>query len=215
MEIAAIILSVIALIPFCAYLGLRWFYSPKIFIRVGGEQQGADPIEIPERGDVPFGITTGSKIKAFISEVWVSFNDDEVDLSKTKGGERRITTDSRFPLTILFSERRAAKRGYLQTNYFDYESKTDNFSVKISIRAEVDEAGLPFLLNMFPTPKVVSERIVNFRAVEGMAHDLKKLGLTIGPGESLQSEGIQSQEAMWAATDKGIAQVKVRDVIED
>mgnify|MGYP001619770462 CR=1 FL=1 len=215
MEIAAIILSVIALIPFCAYLGLRWFYSPKIFIRVGGEQQGADPIEIPERGDVPFGITTGSKIKAFISEVWVSFNDDEVDLSKTKGGERRITTDSQFPLAILFSERRAVKRGYLQTNYFDYKPKADSFSVKISVRAEVDEAGLPFLLNMFPAPKVVSERIVNLRAVEGMAHDLKKLGLTIGPGESIQSEGIQSQGAFWAVADKGIAQVKVREVIED
>lgn len=215
LAIVTTILSVVALMPLGAYLLLRWLYSPKIFIRVGGEQQDTDPIEIPEKGDVPFGITTGSKIKAFVSEVWVSFNDDEVDLSKTKGGGRRITTDSQFPLAILFSERRAVKRGYLQTNYFDYESKTDNFSVKISVRAEVDEAGLPFLLNMFPAPKVVSERIVNFRAVEGMAHDLKKLGLTIGPGESIQSEGVQSQESFWAVADKGIAQVKVREVIED
>src|SRR3989344_3130524 len=101
MEIAAIILSIIALIPFCAYLWLRWFYSPKIFIRVGGDQQGVEPIQLSEKGDVPFGISTGSKIKAFISEVWVSFNDDCVDLSKTKGCEKRITTDNQFPMAIL------------------------------------------------------------------------------------------------------------------
>jgi len=48
-----------------------------------------------------------------------------------------------------------------------------------------------------------------------MGHDLKKLGLTIRPGESIQSEGIQSQEAFWAVADKGIAQVKIREIIEN
>jgi len=145
----------------------------------------------------------------------VSFNDDEVDLSKTRGGEKRITTNIQFPLAILFSERRIAKQGYLQTNYFDYEPRVDNFSVKISVRAEADEAELPFFLNMFPAPKVVSERIVKFKVIKGMAHDLKKLGLIVGPGESIQSEGVQSQESFWAVADRGVAQVKVREIIED
>lgn len=215
MEMTAIILSIIALIPFCAYLWLRWFYPPKIIIRVGGDQQGIEMIQVPESGNVPFGISMGSKLKAFVFEVWVGFNDEEVDLYKTKGGERRITTDNQFPMAILFPERRTVKQGYLQTNYFDYEQKTDNFSVKITVRAETDEAELPFLLNMFPTPKMIAERVIKFKVVKGMTNDLKKLGLTMLPGESMQSEGVQSQGAFWAVADRGIAQVKVREVIED
>lgn len=215
METFTTTLSIIVLIPFCAYLWLRWFYSPKIIIRVGGDQQGVEPIQVPERGNVPFGVSTGSKLKAFISEVWVSFNDEEVDLYKTKGGERRITIDNQFPMAILFPERRAIKQGYLQTNYFDYESKAGHFSVKITTRAETDEAELPFLLNMFPAPKMITARVIKFKVVKGMANDLKKLGLMMLPGESIQSEGVQSQEAFWAVADRGIAQVKVREVIED
>lgn len=215
MEIAAIILSVIALVPFCAYLGLRWFYSPKIIIRVGGDQQGIEVIQVPKSGNVPFGISTKSKRKAFISEVWVSFSDEKVDLHKTKGGERRITTDDQFPMAVLFTGRRVVKDGYLQTNHFDYKAKTNEFSVKIVVGAEADETELPFLLNMFPAPKIIAERVVKFKIVKGMECDLKKLGLTIGPGESIQSEGIQSQESFWAVADKGIAQVKVREIIED
>ena len=211
LTIISIILSVIALIPLGAYFLLRSFYSPKIFVRVGGDQQGVEPTQVLERGNVPFGISTGSKIKVFISEVWVSFDDEQVDLSKTKGGEKRITTDNQFPMAILFSERRAVKQGYLQTNYFDYEPKIDNFFV----RAETDETELPFLLNMFPAPKITAERLIGFEVVKGMGHDLKKLGLTIRPGESIQSEGIQSQEAFWAVADKGIAQVKIREIIEN
>lgn len=212
---AAIILSIIALIPFCAYLWLRWFYSPKIIIRVGGDQQGVELIQVPESGNVPFGISTKSKLKAFVSEVWVSFNDEEVDLYKTKGGERRITTDNKFPMAILFPERRTIKQSYLQTNYFDYEPKVDHFSLKITARVETDEAELPFLLNMFPAPKVITERVIKFKVVKGMINDLKKLGLTMLPGESIQSEGIQSQGAFWAVADKGVAQVKVHEISED
>lgn len=213
--IISIALSVVALIPFVAYLLLRWFYSPRILIRIGGDQQDVEPIQVPENGNVPFAISTKSKLKALISEVWVSFDDDNVGLSKTKGGEKRITTDNQFPVALLFSEKRVVKTGYLQTNHFDYEPKTDEFSVKITVRAETDEVELPFFLNMFPVPKINTERIINFKVVKGMERDLKKLGLTIGPGESLQSEGIQSQESFWAVADKGVAQVKVREVIED
>src|SRR3989344_4372761 len=215
MEIAAIILSIIALIPLCGYLWLRWFYSPKIIIRVGGDQQGVELIQVPEKDSIPFGISTRSGLKTFISEVWVSFNDDCVNLSKTKGGEKRITTDNQFPMAILFSDRRAVKQSYLQTNYFDYEPKIDNFSVKIIVRAETDEAELPFLLNMFPAPKIIAKRLIGFKVAKGMEHDLRKLGLTIRPGESIQGEGIQSQEAFWAVADKGIAQVKIREIIEN
>ena len=87
--------------------------------------------------------------------------------------------------------------------------------MKIVVRAETDEDELPFLLNMFPAPKITAERLIGFEVAKGMGHDLKKLGLTIRPGESIQSEGIQSQEAFWAVADKGIAQVKIREIIEN
>src|SRR3989344_3304888 len=106
------------------------------------------------------------------------------------------------------------KAGYLQTNHFDYQPKTDNFSVKITVKAEADEAELPFLLNMFPSPKVISERVIRFRVDKDMVRDLKKLGLTISPGESFQSEGVQSQEALWAMSDRGVVQAKVTEITE-
>src|SRR3989344_3130527 len=72
-----------------------------------------------------------------------------------------------------------------------------------------------FLLNMFPAPKIIAERLIEFKVAKGMEHDLRKLGLTIGPGESIQSEGVQSQGAFWAVADKGVVQVKVREIIKD
>lgn len=119
LAIISIALSVLALIPFGAYLFLRLFYYPKILIRVGGDQRGVEPIPIPEIGNIPFAILTKSKLKTLISEVWVSFDDESVNLFETKGVEKRITTDNRFPMAILFTERRIVKAGYLQTNYFD------------------------------------------------------------------------------------------------
>src|SRR3989344_3792846 len=106
MDWIALILSVIALLPLVAFLARWLFFTPKISIRVGGEQ-GGEPIQVPERGNVYFAVSTTSKYRVFISEVWVAYDDDPVDLSQTKGAEERITTDSRFLTALFFSERRA------------------------------------------------------------------------------------------------------------
>src|SRR3989344_1165024 len=141
MEIAAIILSIIALIPFCAYLWLRWFYSPKIIIKVGGDQQGMEPIQLSEKGNVPFGISTRSKLKTFISEVWVSFDDDCVDLSKTKGGEKRITTDNQFPMAILFSPPFVLDKSTQSSSKLTHTSEINVFNFDL---VEIPNGTLPF-----------------------------------------------------------------------
>lgn len=212
MAYLSLILAIIALIPLAAYLWLRLFYSPSVAIRVGGDQQGNEPIQLPERGSLAIGISATSNLKLFITEVWVSFPGDGVDLSKTRGGEVKITTDSRFPLAILFSERRAVRKGYLQANYFDYKAGADHFSVKITARTEVDEPELPFLLNMFPAPKKTTERIVHFKIIKGMSYDLKKIGLKILPNEELQMEGAQAQEAILALAEKDTAHLKMMTI---
>lgn len=68
---------------------------------------------------------------------------------------------------------------------------------------------------MFSPRKVHSERTVKFFVKESIPMDLKTHGIAIGPWESLQVVGTQSQEAVWAATDKGEATVKIMEVTDD
>lgn len=218
LNVIAILISLVALIPLLAYL-LHWkFYSPKPFIRVSGEQSG-DPIHIPEKGNILFAVSTKSDRKSVLSEVWVNFNPDEVDLSKTKGAEKRVTVDNRFPnefpLAILFPEKRIIVKGHFRGNYFDYETKKTDFSVKFIINSQIQTTTLPFLLNMFPARTMQREWIVRFKVIQGYTANIPRYGLALLPKESLHLEGIQSQGAMHAATSKGIGSLKVIELIGD
>jgi hypothetical protein len=215
MEIVALIFTIVALIPIVAYLCLQLFYKPKISIRVGGDQQGNKIINVLEKGEISFAICASTKFKTYISEIWVNFNNIEVDLSKTKGAETRITTERQFPVSILFSGLKTIKVGYLQANFFSYNSISENFSIKITVRVETDEADLPFLLTMFPSPKVIFERIVEFKVVKGMISDLNQLGLKLNPGESIQVEGVQSQEAVYVNSEKALSQIKIIEICKE
>lgn len=208
----SILISLIALIPLLAYL-LHWrFYSPKPFIRVSGEQSG-DPIHVPEKGNILFAVSTKSDHKSVLSEVWVKFNPDEVDLFKTKGAEKRVTVDNKFPSAILFSEKRIIVKGHFQGNYFDYEVRKPDFSVIFIIDSQIQTTNLPFLLNMFPARIMQRERIVRFKVIQGYTANIPQHGLALLPKESLHLEGIQSQGAMHAATAKGIGSLKVIELI--
>ena len=207
----SISISLIALIPLLAYF-LHWkFYSPKPFIRVSGEQSG-DPIHIPEKGSTFFAMSTKSDRKSVLSEVWASFNPNEVDLFKTKGAEQRITVDNKFPLALLFSEKRIMVKGHFQGNYFDYEARKSDFSVKFIIKSEIETAALPFLLNMFPARRIQRERIVRFKVIQGYTANLQRDGLAVLPKESVHLEGVQSQGEIHASTSKGL---KVIELIND
>lgn len=214
LTIISLIISLFAIIPLGVYF-LHWiFYSPKPFIRVSGEQTG-DPIQIPEKGKVFFAVSTESNLKTKLLEVWVSFNPDEVDLFKTKGAEQRGIVDSIFPFALLFPEQRIIIKGNLQGNYFEYEPKKLEFLVKFTTISEPEQAELPFLINMFPPRKIQIERIVKFQTVKGYTLDLQRNGLKLLPGEYVHLEGVQSQEAVYAATEEGVATLKVREIIDN
>lgn len=214
LNLISILIGSIALIPLVAYF-LHWkFYSPKPFIRVGGEQSG-EPIQITERGDIFFAVSTKSGHKSLISEVWVSFDPDEVDLFKTRGAEQSSIVDNKFPFALLFSEKRIIVNAHLQGNYFDYEAKKPKFSVKFIINSEIDTTELPFLLNMFPARKMKTERVVKFKVTEEYTTNLQKNGLVLLPKESIHIEGVQSQSSWQAATSKGTGILKVREIVDD
>lgn len=213
-NIISLLVGLLALIPLGAYF-LHWkFYSPKPFIRVSGEQSG-DPIQIPEKSTIFFAVSTKSVRKSVLCGVWVSFNPDEVDLSKTRGAEQRVIVDNKYPLALLFPEKRIIVKGHLQGNYFDYEEKKPEFSAKFIINSEIETTELPFLLNMFPARKLRTERIVRFKVTQGYTVDLKRDGLLLLPKESVHLEGVQSQGEVYAATSKGIASLKVIELIDD
>lgn len=206
--------GLLGLIPLVAYF-LHWrFYSPKPFVRVSGEQSG-DPIQIPEKGKISFGVCTKSGCKSVLCEVWVSFNPDEVNLLKTRGAEQRVTVDNKYPLALLFPEKRIIAKGHFQGNYFDYEAINPEFSVKFIVDSEIEATELPFLLNMFPSRKLRTGRVVRFKVTPGYATDLKRDGLQLLPKESIHIEGVQSQEGVIAATSKGVGSIKVIELIDD
>ena len=209
----SLLVGLLALIPLGAYF-LHWkFYSPKPFIRVSGEQSG-EPIQIPEKGRIFFAVSTKSHRKSVLCEVWVSFDPDEVDLSKTRGAEQRVTVDNKYPLALLFPEKRIIVKGHLQGNYFVCEAKKPEFSVKFIINSEIETTELPFLLNIFPARNLQAERIVRFKITQGYTTDLQRDGLVLLPKESVHLEGVQSQEEVYAATSKGIASLKIIEVVD-
>lgn len=212
-ETLSLIFSLVALYPILVYY-LRWqFYTPKIFLRIGGEQ-GGEPIKIPRDGSVFFAVSTPSNRRAFISEIWVNFDSEKVDLWGTKGAEQHITTDEQFPTTILFTDKKAIKKQFPQANYFAYKTENPEFSVKFVVITKVDETELPFFFGIFSPMKNRVERIVKFKVVEGLAPTIQEIGLALLPYERLQVEGVQAQDAVWAATSQGTANVKITEIID-
>lgn len=213
-EVLSLILGFFGAISLIVYCLHWWVYSPKLFIRIGGEKLG-DPIPVAKEGRIDFACGTDSSRKSGILEVLVSFDPEKVELFRTKGVAKEITVDRKFPMAVVFRDKKEVVRKVLQTNFFDYQSRVDSFAVKITVISEIDPSSLPFLLTMFSPRKVRSEKIVRFLVKEGASMDLKTHGVIIGPKESMQVVGVQSQEAVWAATSKGEATVKIMEVFDE
>ncbi len=209
----ALVLSVVALVPFIIYFIQRYAYAPKFFFRVSGEQSG-EPIIVPKEGEVMFAVSTKSRHRTFISEVWVYYNPDEVDLSKTEGAEKRVTTEQDYPVALFFSGTRILINMILQGFGWKHTAVSKNFSLKLIAYGQIDETEIPFH-DMFPARKLRSERLVRFEVRDEYQNDLKKNGLPLKPSESLQIEGLQAQSGMWAASDKPAAQLKVIELFKD
>ncbi len=212
-EIIFLVLSVLGILPMIVYL-IHWkFYSPHLLFRVGGEQIG-EPIKVTPVGQIGFAIFTKSREKIRILGLWIRFHPDEVDLFKTRGIEKGMTIDTQFPMSIAFGEEKEVVKGSLQANYFDYQAKSNKFSLEFVVLSEINPTELPFPIDMFPPRKVRSTRIVTFEVKNDLVTDLKTHGLTLLPGEAMQIKGVQSQEGMQAVSDKEGAVIKVMELVE-
>lgn len=195
----SLIFSIIALIPIVLYFIQRYAYLPKLFFRVGGEQSG-EPIIVRKEEKITFAVSTKSLHRVFISEVWVYFNPDEVNLSKTKDAEEKVTTDLDFPVALFFPGTRVVKDKILQGFSWMHVAHSQKFSLKLIAYGHIDEIELPFR-DMFPARSIYSERIIKFQVKADLPYDLKKQGLELVPGERIQIEGGQAQDAFNVVAD--------------
>jgi hypothetical protein len=217
-EIISLVLGVLGgvlgILSLTVYL-IRWkFYSPRLLFRVSGEQMG-EPIKVNPVGHVGFATFTKSTKKIRVLGLWINFHPNEVDLFKTRGIEKKMTVDREFPMSIAFGEEKEVVKGTLQANYFNYQAKGNKFTVKFDILSEINPTELPFLIDMFPPRKVRSMRTVTFEVDKNVVMDLKTHGLTLLPGEAMQTVGVQSQEGVWAVSDKEGAVLNVMEIVED
>jgi hypothetical protein len=199
-----------ALIPLMAYVAR--YLLPKVSFRVGGLLL-VEPIRVPKSGTINFAVFTESKRRVLLSGVWVEFDPDEVDLSKTKGAEHRITADSEFPVALFFPEIRIVSKGNLQANHITYQAMKEAFRIKLAAYAAVDVAELPWLLDMFGTKVFRADRLLRFSVSEDL-RDLLELSLAVLPGERMSIEGPQAQEEVWAKADNAGTTMKVIEVAE-
>jgi len=213
-EIISFVLGVLGISSLVVYL-IRWkFYSPHLLFRVAGEQLG-EPIKVNPIGQVPFATFTKSSKKIRVLGLWIYFNPDDVDLFKTRGAKKEMTVDRQFPMSIAFGEEKDVVKGTLQANYFKYQAKGNKFIVKFDGLSEINSTELPFLLDMFSPRKVRSTRTVTFEVDNNVVTDLKTHGLPLLPGEAMQTVGVQSQEGIWAVSDKEGTVIEVMELVED
>lgn len=207
------IVGLVFTLPILSVVYWVWI-SPRIFFRVAGEQSG-NPICVKRNARIPFAVSTRSSGYVNIINVSVYFDDNQINLFKTLGVQKEMSTDRVFPMAIIFPEKKEVKKYTLQSNYFDVQEKVDNFSVKLVAVAEPDHSRLPFWLSILPARTVRKEKIIHFRVDLNLQEDMRKQGLLLKPRESIQIIGVQSQSEMSAVADKGTVAVDVREILND
>ncbi len=206
----SILALLVALTPLLIYFARS--YLPKVSFRVG-DMLGSEPIHVPRNGSIRFALSTESKKRVMLAGVWVEFDPDEVDLSKTKGAAQGITADNDFPVSLSFPEVRVISKGYLQANHFDYQARKDAFRTKLVAHATVDIAELPWLLDMFGPKTFRVEQTLRFLVADDPS-EIRELGLLLRPGEAMSVEGPQAEEAVWAKTDIAGTTLKIIELVE-
>jgi hypothetical protein len=132
-----------------------------------------------------------------------------------KDGAPILTTDPAFPYALEFHDTRGVTRNHLQGISVNYKTKTSAFELKIKTLAALREEEQGFLLDMFAPRKITSERIVGFRVDPNENLAPQQSGLMIRPGEALQVQGRQAQDAFWAAADKEGSKLLIRELLDD
>jgi hypothetical protein len=176
-------------------------------VRFGGEEL-ATPIPVAPSGRIPFAVSVLSGKECRIMSTSVEFDPAQVDL-QAKGAQEEPSTDQIFPIALDFEGNRAIRRGILAGHFFDYNAKSDSFTVRFVATVVPEGAEIPFPISMFAPRVQRIERTVLFRIAKDANMGIKSYGLMIKPGEGLQVVGAQAQEAVSCATREGKAQVRV------
>ncbi len=196
--------------PLLFFLWLLWV--PRISIRFGGEQLG-EVIPLPRNGRIPFATTVASKRPCRLLRLWVEFNPDEVELS-ARGAELAPSLDVQLAAALTYEGERTIAKKRLAGNFFDYSIRKDGFRVRFVATARRDDAELPFLLSMFPSRTIRFNRTAYFVVGKVDQLSLTKYGVPLRPGESVEMCGEQSEEAVYAATEKGTAKVRAIEFLK-
>jgi hypothetical protein len=212
LNITFLILGILGALSIVVYL-TRYLTAPRLFCRVAGEQSGEPIPLVAIEGSISFAIGTTTKRGVELLLVSVSAT-DEVEI-RSKDGERVLTRDHDFPFAVEFRDSRELARGHLQGLSVSYRAAASSFQLKIRMLAALKEEDLGFLLDMFSPRKVKRERIVRFRVDPSLKLTLQQSGLVLRPGEAVQVQGKQAQDAFWAAADKEGSQVLVRELLDD
>jgi hypothetical protein len=213
-ETISLVLGVLGCLSLIVYL-IHWrFYSPHLLFRIAGEQMD-EPIKVNTFGKVGFATFTKSTKKVRVLGVWLHFHPNDVDLLKTPSVRKGMTVDSQFPMSIEFEEEKEVVKGTLQYNYFYYQAKRNKFTLKFDVCSEINPTELPFLIDMFPPRKVRSTRTITFEVDNDVIMDLKTHGLTLLPGEAMQTKGVQAQEGVQGVSDKEGGAISVMELVEN
>lgn len=183
--------TVLALIPIFSYMVSRFYYDPKIFLTLGGQQSGS-PIPLPSPNNKMYMVVgTKSSKEILLKEVLVQHRPQDVEIF-SKEGSQTLTVHRDYTAALHFSGSWVIKRRYSKLFMVGYKVKegVHLFPMKIVVYAKADESGIPFPWDMI-LPKIHKhESTLQFKVenFEGKLDDkLKRYGYPLGPGEAIMA----------------------------
>jgi hypothetical protein len=183
--------TILALIPIFSYLVLRFYYNPRVFLTVGGQQSGT-PIPLPSSNDKMYiGIGTKSSKEILIKEVLVQYRSQDAEIVSNEGSQT-LTLDQDFPVALHFSGSWIIKSKHSKLFMAGYKVKEGihQFQIKIVVYAKVDESEISFPWDMIPPKIHKQEFILQFKVEDfkgSLDEKLKKYGYPLGPREGIMS----------------------------
>jgi hypothetical protein len=173
--VAALVIAAISAASWAVYIIARIKYNPRIEFTIG-PQGGDEPIRLRQDGDLTFTVSSRSKYKVELDEVWVKFNrSDKVELSlyDDEGPtvrEVKLTGDKEFPLAIYFTGPFIVAEKCTHGFFFHYKAQPTSgmFRLKFETVAKVSESEVSFPFDILPRKTVRCSRVANFKAEAGV-----------------------------------------------
>ena len=184
--ILSVIALLVALTPLFLYVVARYYHSPKVIIKLGGEKVDTR-VRVPSGGgSVWLGISTRSAHEVIINEVSVLAKDLRAKLV----GPATTSFDKEFPIGLRFSGAWLTRNNYFKLLTFGCGVKegTTEFPLKFVVLAKVDESTIGFPWDLIP-PKSTRFEFTREFVVETPPQDdgerLKRYGFRLEPGQAI------------------------------